>query len=158
VASWEEVGELEPLKKVILLFADRNPDIRISMSPCYLREGRKISEVGRHRRTYLVVVFERAGEPPVVLLDVDHSGDRSLSSLVLRYTKRLPGLDIEMDVKSLMDALVENSGKWPNPLGGDVRERAHCERMAKLCRRQSAAVRNDYLEAWAEKLFDRLFG
>jgi hypothetical protein len=158
VASWEDVGELEPLKKVILLIADRNPDIRISMSPCYLREGRKISEVGRRRRTYLVVVFERVGEPPVVLLDVDHSGDRALSSMVLRYRKRLPGLDIETDIKLLMDDLVENSGKWPNPLGRELRERAHCERMAKLCRRQSAAQRMDYLDAWADKLFDRLFG
>lgn len=63
-----------------------------------------------------------------------------------------------MDIKSLMEGLVENSGKWPKPLGGEVRERAYCERMAKLCRRQSAAVRNDYMEGWADKLFERLFG
>lgn len=157
VASWDHVGELEPLKKVIQLLAERNPDIQVSMSPCYLTEGRKISQVGSRRRTYLVVVFERDGEFPIVLLDVDHSGERSLSSLVVHYKKRLPGLDIEMDIQSLMDGLVANSGKWPKPLGRDVRERAFCERMAKLCRRQSAAFRQDYLEAWADKLIERLF-
>lgn len=123
-ASWDDIGELEPLKKVIQLFAERNPDIRVSMSPCYLTEGRKVSLVGFRRRTYLVVVFERPGAFPIVLLDVDHSGERSLSSLVVRYREQPPGLVIERDIQSLMDGLVANSGKWPKPLGDDVRGRA----------------------------------
>ena len=157
VASWNHLGELEALTKVIQVIAGRHTDIGISMSPCYLKDGRAISQAGRHRRAFLVVVFDRPGELPVVLLDVDHSGDRSLSSVVLHYLVRRTGMEIERDIQALMDEMVDNSGKWPRPIGVEMSDRVRCSRVAKLCRRQAAASRDDYIEAWADRLFELLF-
>jgi hypothetical protein len=150
------LGELEPLMKVISLIAKLTPELQVSMSLCYLKPGRNFSVAGRHRRVCLVAIFATENAAPVVLLDVDHSGVKGLSTLLIRYKRPCRFGEIERNVRDLLDALVEQNGRWDREQENAIEAFADCERLPKVLRCRSPKVRIEYLTAWAIKLLGRM--
>lgn len=132
------------------------PNIQISMSHIFLKKGREFSETGRGRRACLVALFQFPDRPPVVLLDVDHAGLRGLAAMMLRYTAECPFAEMEGHIKTLLDALVDNSGKWNREAEANLPAFVTRRRQKKVLRRQGERTSEEMLSVWTERLLNRL--
>jgi len=157
-AGWDYVGELGPLMAAINLMAGRHPALNVAMSLCYMKTGRAFSMAGRQDRVCLVAFFQLPGAPPTVLLDVDHSGIRGLSSLLLRYSRHCPLREMELHIKTLLDALVVRCGRWDTAAERALPEFVACRRLRKVLRQQGKQSDEDYLGAWTERLMGKVLG
>ncbi len=151
-AGWNLLGKLEPLANVIETMAALLPDVEISMSLCLLKRGRSFSWVKQERRACLVAVFRPASGVPVVLLDVDHAGQRALSTLMLRYRQAVAVSQIEKHIQVLLDRLVERGGHWDDPAEKGFAEIFACERLRKVLRQEGRKNDAIYLNIWANRL------
>jgi len=149
-------GETVWLAAVVRRISILRPHIQISMSHCFLKKGREFSETGRHRRACLIALFQFPDRPPAVLLDVDHTGLRGLSAMMLHYTAECPFTEMEGHIKALLDALVNNSGKWDRKAEPPLPAYVTCSRQKKLLRRQGERTPDEMLSVWTERLLLRL--
>lgn len=150
------VGETAWLAAVVRRIAVLRPHTQISMSHFLLKRGREFSETGRGRRACLVALFQFPDRPPAVLLDVDHTGLRGLAAMMLRYTAECPFAEMERHIKSLLDALVDSSGKWDRKAEADLPSFVTCSRQKKVLRRQGERTPDEMLSVWTERLLNRL--
>jgi len=150
------IGETTWLAAVVRRIAVLRPHIQISMSHFFMKKGREFSETGRGRRACLVALFLFPDRPPVVLIDVDHTGLRGLAAMMLRYTAECPFAEIERHIKILLDALVDNSGKWDRKAEADLPSFVTCKRQKKVLRRQGTRTSDEMLSVWTERLLSRL--
>ncbi len=149
-------GSLEPLISVLQKMAALAPHVSIAMALCVLKAGRAISYAGRHRRPCLVAVIRARHRPPMVLLDVDHTDDASLSSLVLTFHNPVPLLVMEQPIKALLDGMVANSGRWDLSTLESFADTCGHMRLPKVLRHQKRMDQAGYHKAWALRLIDRL--
>ncbi len=126
------------------------------MSHFFLKKGRDFSEIGRGRRACLVALFRFPDRPPAVLIDVDHTGLRGLAAMMLRYTAECPFAEMEWHIKTLLDALVDNSGKWDRKAEANLPPFVTCTRQKKVLRRQGERTPEEMLSVWTERLLSRL--
>ena len=150
------VGETAWLAAVVRRIAVLRPYIQISMSHFFLKKGREFSETGRGRRACLVALFLFPDRPPSVLIDVDHTGLRGLAAMMLRYTAECPFAEMEGHIKPLLDALVDNRGKWDRKAEADLPSFVICRRQKKVLRRQGERTPDEMLSVWTERLLSRL--
>ena len=151
------VGETAWLAAVVRRIAVLRPHIQISMSHFFLKKGREFSETGRGRRACFVALFRFPDRPPAVLLDVDHTGLRGLAAMMLRYTAECPFAEMESHIKTLLDALVENSGKWDRKAEADLPSFVTYSRQKKVLRRQGERTPDEMLSVWTDRLLVRFF-
>ncbi len=149
------VGETAWLAAVVRRIAVLRPHIQISMSHFFLKTGREFSETGRGRRACLVALFRFPDRPPTVLIDVDHTGLRGLAAMMLRYTAECPFAETEGHIKILLDALVDNGGKWDRKAEADLPSFVNCSRQKKVLRRQGERTQDEMLSVWTERLLNR---
>lgn len=155
-AAPDYLGELEPLIGALHLMADMLPAVRIAVSLCVLKRGRAISLAGQHRRPCLIAVLWPSSCPPLVLIDVDHAGGFSLSSLALRYRKHLALQEMEEHIKTLIDGMVDNHGRWNTNLANAFAEDCACLRLPKVLRQKERMDEQAYWQLWAIRLANRL--
>ncbi|MBF0326212.1 MAG: hypothetical protein HQL42_14220 [Alphaproteobacteria bacterium] len=150
------VGETAWLAAVVRRIAVLRPHIQISMSHFFLRKGREFTKTSRGRRAFLVALFQFPDRPPAVLIDVDHTGLRGLAAMMLRYTTECPFAEMESHIKTLLDALVDNSGKWDRKAEADLPSFVTCKRQKKVLRRQGERTSDEMLSVWTDRLLNRL--
>lgn len=156
-ADWAHAGETEWLVAAVRMIAEEFPDIQVSMSLCFLKRGRAFSMINRDRRTCLVAVF-RLGDLQAVLVDVNHAGIRGLAGLMLRYTRACSLLETEKHLQTVLDALVDCSGKWDAKAEEKLPDFVTCRRLPKVLRRQGKRSKEEYLRVWVERLVERMWG
>jgi hypothetical protein len=155
-AGWDYLGKLEPLIATIGRIAADHPEFGIIMSLCRLKSGRAFSMVNRQPRVCLVAIFRPPAMPPVVLLDVDHTGIAGLSGLLLRYREPCESVEIEGHIRLVLDALVDRGGKWDADAEADLPAAVACRRLPKVLRRQGKMTRAEHVAIWAERLIRRI--
>jgi hypothetical protein len=155
-ANPDYLGELEPLIGALHLMAEMLPTVKMAMSLCVLKRGRAVSLTGHHRRPCLIAVLWPPDSPPFVLIDVDHAGGFSLSSLVLRYLTSLPFREIEEHIKVLLDGMVDNHGRWNTDLADAFADACECIRLPKVLRHRERGDQKAYWKMWAMRLAERL--
>lgn len=150
------VGETAWLAAVVRRIAVLRPHIEISMSHFFLKAGREFTKTSRGRRACLVALFQFHDRPPAVLIDVDHTGLRGLAAMMLRYAAECSFAEIEGHIKTLLDALVDNSGKWDRKAEANLPSFVTCRRQKKVLRRQGERTPDEMLSVWTERLITRL--
>lgn len=154
--TWDCIGDLEALAKTVRQMANRQPQIRFAMSLCQLKAGRVFSMVNRKPRVGLVVTITPPDDPPIVLLDVERSGDVALSLVALRFHSHSLFHVIEESVKLAMDGLVDSSGHWDHKIETKLSDLCTCERLPKLLTPRKNANKKGQTTLWAMKLLRKL--
>ncbi|MBF5096018.1 hypothetical protein F1643_18170 [Azospirillum sp. INR13] len=155
-AGPDEVGELEPMMTVIRLMANALPTVQVASSLCLLKPGRAFSLIGRHRRPCLTALFTPKTGIPLVLLNVDHSGEHALSSLALTYRRPCAFREIEEHLAALLGGLVDAGGHWDTDAVRKWNDLVMVKRLPRVLRCRDRLADADYLAAWAERLSVRL--
>lgn len=150
------LGELEALIGVIGLMAKMLPTVRIAMSLCSLKQGRAFSLVDRHRRVCLIAIIHPPDRPPLVMIDVDHSGRCALSSIVLKYNRSCTFQEMEEHVATLLCGVVDRSGRWDTELAVEFEGACECKRLPRVLRRHERQDDKSYQMVWAMRLTEEL--
>jgi hypothetical protein len=155
-ATWDRIGDLEALAGTVKQMVELAPNIRFAMSLCQLKGGRAFSLANRKPRVGLVVTITPPGNPPIVLLDVERTGDVALALVALHFREQSPFDKVETSVKSALDGLVDGGGHWNHVIEQDLSEVCFCERLPKMLTPREKATANGQTTLWAVKLLRRL--
>lgn len=155
-ATWDCLGDLKALAGTVRYMADRVPEIRFAMSLCQLKAGRVFSTANRKPRVALVVTISSPVDPPIVLLDVERTGDVALSLLALRFHRHLSFGATEASVKLALDGLVDSSGHWDHEIEKELGGVCACERLPKMLTPRKNVDGWGQMGLWAVKLLRRL--
>jgi hypothetical protein len=150
------LGGLDGFIRVLRLMANMLSNVEIGMALRSLKRGRAFSMAGRYRRACLIAVLRPLGRPPLVMIDVDHSGQYALSTLVLKYRRPCTFREIEDHIATLLGGVVDNSGRWNTGLADDFADACGCARLPKVLRRQDRLDDEGYLKVWALRLIGQL--
>lgn len=155
-ANWDSLGDLEALTNTVHQMAARLPEAKFAMSLCHLKAGRAFSMANRMPRVALVVTIAVPQQPPIVLIDVERTGNIALSLMLLRFNRHLTFEEIESNVKLILDGLIDASGHWDHEMEEILADICSCERLPKiLTPRENAGVPGQPL-VWALKLLSKL--
>lgn len=155
-AVWDCIGDLEALANTVGHMANRVPWVDFAMSLCQLKAGRVFSIANRKPRVALLVTIRQTDAPPIVLLDVERTGDVALSLVAMRFKDHSAFNVLEYSAKRVLDGLVDASGHWDHEIERELSDVCACERLPKmLTPRNKASVRGQTV-LWAMKLLHRL--
>ena len=157
-ADWNHVGEADWLAEVVRRIAQEYPEFQVSMSLCLIKDGRTFSMANDQRRSCLVALFRLPDRPPVILLDVDHSGITALAGLMLRYQAECPFAEIEHHIQALLNALVDRNGKWDRKAETGLPDYVSCRRLPRVLRLQGKRSTRKFLDLWTDRLVERIWG
>lgn len=155
-ATWDCIGDLDALAGTVKHMAHRVPWVRFAMSLCQLKPGRVFSMANRHPRVALVVIITPPDSPPIVLLDVERTGDVALSLVALRFHRHATFDKIEASMKRVLDGLVDASGHWDHAIERELSGTCDCERLPKMLTPRIKASERGQTSLWAVKLLRRL--
>lgn len=155
-ASWECLGDLEALANTVQIMKARLPEAQFAMSLCQIKTGRVFSMANRKPRTALVVTITLLDAPPIVLLDVERTGDVALSLMALRFKFNALFEEIELTVKLMLDSLVDASGHWDHETEWELAGVCSCERLPKVLTPREKVGTRGQTTLWAVKLLLRL--
>lgn len=155
-ATWDCIGDLEALAGTVRHMANRLPWVRFAMSLCQLKAGRVFSMANRKPRVALVVTIMPPDNPPIVLLDVDRTGDVALSMVALHFLRYSSFDVVEASIKRALDGLVDGSGHWDHEIERELTDICGCERLPKMLTPRSDANTRGQTALWAMKLLRRL--
>ncbi|NNM69960.1 MAG: hypothetical protein HKM00_08380 [Gallionella sp.] len=155
-ATWDCIGDLEALAGTVRHMAHRLPQVRFAMSLCQLKAGRVFSMANRKPRVGLVVTITPPDNPPIVLLDVERTGDVALSLVALRFHSHATFDIVEASVKRALDGLVDGSGHWDHEIERELTGVCACERLPKMLTPRNKADAWGQTALWAVKLLRRL--
>ena len=156
-ADWAHVGEADWLAEVVRRIAQEYPEFQVSMSLCFIMDGRPFSTINGQCRACLVAMFRLPGRPPVILLDVDHSGITALAGLMLRYQSECPFVEIEHHIQTLLNALVARNGKWDKTAEAGLPAFVTCRRLPRVLRQQGKRSTLKFLDLWTDRLVERIW-
>lgn len=154
--TWDCLGDLEVLADTVIEMAHKRPNVHFAMSLCQLKSGRVFSMANRKPRVGLVVIMTPTDVPPIVLLDVERSGDVVLSLIALHFYKNELFDVIESSVKKALDGLVDASGHWDNDVEAGLNDVCVCERLPKMLTPRKNVKERGQTTLWAMKLLRRL--
>jgi len=155
-ATWDCIGDLEALTGTVKQMAYRAPQTHFAMSLCQLKAGRVFSMANRKPRVALVVVIASPNYPPIVLLDVERTGDVALSLVALRFHRHSSFDVVEASVKQVLDGLVDASGHWDHDIERELSATCVCERLPKMLTPRKNANVKGQMVLWAAKLLRKL--
>jgi hypothetical protein len=155
-ASWDCLGDLGALANTVQIMTSWLPEAQFAMSLCQIKSGRVFSMANRKPRTALVVTITLPDAPPIVLLDVERTGDIALSLMALHFQIHALFEDIEFAVKSMLDSLVDASGHWDHETEWDLSDVCSCERLPKILTPREKVDAYGQTTLWAVKLLRRL--
>ncbi len=143
----EDFGVLEPMVRALRQLSALMPNTCFQMGLCMLKQGRVFSLAESMPRVCLVTVITVPVYLPVVLLDVDRADNRSVSTLLLRYHDMSVVQDMECHIQQLLDALVDNSGRWGVEAEAALLPACECIRLRNLIpEREKERSEEDILE------------
>lgn len=150
------LGELEPLIETLKRMREMVlPSTQFASALCMLPEGKAISRIGRFRRPCLIAKITPADAPPVVLLELDHAGDLSLSALALQLATSVDYDRIESSVHMVLESL-DGNGHWPSDVESIGKPGFSVSRIVRLLRVQARVDQADYQTEWAARLKEKL--
>lgn len=155
-ATWDCIGDLDALADTVRQMANRVPCVDFAMSLCQLKAGRVFSMANRKPRVALVVTIMPPDAPPIVLLDVDRTGDVALSLFAMHFHSHSSFDVFEHSVKRALDGLVDGSGHWDHEIERELADICGCERLPKMLTPRSDANIKGQTVVWAMKLLHRL--
>ena len=155
-ASWDCLGDLEALANTVQIMKARLPEAQFAMSLCQIKTGRVFSMVNRKPRTALVVTITLPDAPPIVLIDVERTGDVALSLMALRFKFNALFGEIELTVKLMLDRLVDASGHWDHETEWKLAGVCSCVRLPKLLTPRDKVGTRGQTTLWAVKLLLKL--
>ena len=155
-ATWDCIGDLEALAGTVRHMANRLPRVRFAMSLCQLKAGRVFSMANRKPRVALVVTIISLNKSPIVLLDVDRTGDVALSMVALHFHHYSSFDVVEASVKQALDGLVDGSGHWDHEIEHELTDICRCERLPKMLTPRSNVNTQGQTALWAMKLLRKL--
>lgn len=155
-AGWENIGDLGLLDTVLQRIEAANPDLTVTRSLFFLKQGKTVSFCGLRRRACLLAILTSPQHPPKVLIDVDHTGLNGLSGLLLCYVVPILLADMAGNLQLLLGSLVDNQGHWDNTIESQFSKFVTIKRMPKLLRMTERAEDEEYLEGWVERLSNEL--
>ncbi len=152
----EYLGELEVLIETLKRMREQlSPGTRFASALCLIPDGTAISWVGRYRRPCLIAKITPRDSAPVVLLDVDHAGEISLSALSLHFARSADPAAVERGVSKVLHTM-DNSGHWPPDIEHLGRPVFRIRRIKRMLRRKHRADDPDYQTRWAASLIEKL--
>lgn len=156
LASPDYIGDLGPLLDTLRRIRKLLPQtVHMATSLCAMPETSPLAWSGPQRRPCLVAIFSPADRPPIVLLEVDHSGINSLSALSLHARRKTQPENLDVHINAVLGRL-ESGGRWPTDLervgDGDFT----VQRIKRMLRRRNRAENADYQTRWAAMLVKRL--
>jgi len=155
-ARWDCLGDLESLTKTLQYMVARLPKARFAMSLCQIKTGRVFSMANRKPRVALVAIITLQDVPPIVLLDVERTGNVALSLIALRFRHLVSFTILEASVKQMLDGLVEASGHWDHEVERALKDVCTCERLPKMLTPRENAGLQGQATMWALKLMHKL--
>jgi len=155
-AASDCIGDLDALSETVKEMARRLPEVHFAMSLCQLKPGRVFSKANRKPRVGLVVIVTATGNPSIVLLDVERSGDVALSLVALHFHRQVSFDLIESSVKKALDGLVDASGHWDHDVELELSDVCKCERLPKILTPRKKAKVKGQTTLWAIKLLHKL--
>ena len=157
--DWDHVSDLESLSETISKLGELVPSISIAMSLCKLTSGRVFSKANALPRVALVSILFSEHQLPIVVLDVERTGDVALSVISIHFHEKLEFTKIELAVKKLLDGLVYASGHWDRGVEKGLTDICHIKRHPKLQARRVFKNESDkacQVRSLAMKLLNRL--
>lgn len=97
-----------------------------------MKDGRAFSLPNRKPSVGLVVTITPPGNPPIVLLDVERTGDVAFALVALHFHEQSTFDAMEASVKSPLDGLVDDGGHWNHDIEQDLTDICYCERLPKM--------------------------
>ncbi|WP_146056782.1 Tn7-like element transposition protein TnsE [Chromobacterium alticapitis] len=152
--AWSQLGTLESMAKTVQLMATMLPDMRVSMSFCKLPLGGMFSMTERRQRVCLIALFNSKSVRPVVLLDVERSGNHALSTLAISFNK--DDDSIEAVIQSVLKGVVSNYGRWSNLVEKDFFDMCNFTRLPRIIPHRDKAFENHHVWKWAVRLCRKL--
>ncbi len=157
IAKNRNSEDLERLMRVIEVMTNGLKDVRVLKALCQLKVGRAFSMVGGLQRLCLVAVFFRKEKPPVVLLDVEHSGKKALSTMLIRFKQDIELNAVEDHVQLILDKLIYQGGQWDVKIDAPLDNDAVYERLPKVMRPKLEGDEDQNTASWAAKLSKKIF-
>lgn len=149
------LGTLESLHDAARHMCRLAPELSIMSAPCFVKEGRTFSRIGRDRRMALLVLISRPQLPPIALVDVERTGVPALALLAIMFKNPSASTpEVEAVVKTILDGLVDRGGSWCHASEKAVLDLCGCERHPKALFPRAQGVHHATL--WAARLIERL--
>ena len=150
------MGDLEALVDTVRQMSLIKPEIQFTMSLCQLKAGRAFSTANRKPRICLVVTIDPPNEFPIVLLDVERSGDVAVSLVAMHFHSHVLFDVMEKSVRSVFDGLVDSSGHWDHDVEASLSSVCACERLPKLLTPRGQMKKVGQTTLWAKRLLSKL--
>lgn len=148
--------DLWRLTQVIRTMANSLIGVHILTAICRFEPGRAFSKVGNRQRLCLVSVFFQEKHFPIVLLDVEHTQQMALSTLLVRFKRNFGLQDIENHIQNILCQLDFHGGRW-HGTEDDGNQVATYERLRKVMRPDSGIDEQHKNFVWAEKLKKKIW-
>lgn len=155
-AKWDCLGDLKALTRTVQHMETRLPKAQFAMSLCQIKAGRVFSMANRKPRVALVVMITQQDIPPIVLLDIERTGDVALSLIALRFKKFELFAVLETSVKQMLDGLVDACGHWDHEVERVLEDVCTFERLPKMLTPRKKAGLPGQEAVWAVKLLHKL--
>jgi hypothetical protein len=154
--GWEELGRLEPMARVIRLMAELRPNVQLAMTLCKLPPGRAFSTAERRSRVCLIAILTEVDQPELVIVDIDRSGERAISTLVITADPTLRSSTLEGLIRQVLTDAVLNGGHWGHDLEVRLSSLATVFRLPRILNRNHTKYSQTYLAQVARRLQFRI--
>jgi hypothetical protein len=155
-AATDASPDLDTLGKAIQALVTRIPGASLAMSLCQLKSGRSFSTVNARPRLALVCLISFNDDRQLALVDVEHTGNISLSPLAMHYSAKLDFARVEQSIKAVLDGLVDSGGRWNRSIEEGLAADCRCERLPWLLKPRGLSGRRQDPALLSMKLYYKL--
>lgn len=153
-APVSRIGDLEAFDETIRHMRDKLPNVQFSAELVLLKQGKAAASVGSAPRAAMVARIDRLGWPPIVLIDIDHTGIAALSLMTLRFRDGVAEDQVERAIGKTIDGWVDAGGHWSADVEMDLKAVCRSDRIPKAVVPRAAFEK--FAELWALRLIGRL--
>lgn len=148
------IGDLVAFDETVRHMRDKLPHVQFSAGLIPLKQGKAAASVGTSPRSAMVVRIDPLGRPPIVLIDIDHTGIAALSLMALYLRGEATPDQVEQAIGKILVGWVNAGGHWSAQVEVNLEDVCRAERIPKaMVPREEFKKR---AEVWALRLIDRL--
>lgn len=153
-AAPPRIGDLVAFDETIRHMRDKLPHVQFGAGVIPLKQGKAASSVGVSMRTAMVVRIDPLARPPIVLIDIDHTGIAALSLMALHFSGGVTEDQVEGAIENTIDGWVDVGGHWSADVETKLKAVCRSERIPKAMVPRGGFKKR--AEGWALRLIDRL--
>lgn len=153
-AKQPRIGDLAAFDETIRHMRDKLPHMQFSAGLIPLKQSRAAASVGDSPRAAMVVKINPSSMPPIVLIDIDHTGIVALSLMALRFRGGVAEDQVEAAVEMTIDGWVDAGGHWSADVEAELKAVCLVERIPKAMVPRGGFKK--HAEGWALRLIDKL--